>query len=367
MKTYLTLFLILLVQNTILINYAIAKNHLKKSQQNEDILIKQLFSSTQKAACESDPKVLQNKADEIQKKRQIKKAEEDKPFINTGKSDMWWVKPWGYGDSARLFDYLIPVLKDVFIKEAKETYEELKKISNKSTKKYPDPFDYMNFITKDMSEDQKNKMMSNWKLINPNYEKGIYENSINAVQLNKAIPIWKWNIDPTQSDYAKDYVKKFDADGDGRLNPRELILAIIEQNKEFLGRKGKQHLFNQTVNMLEAMFSFIDCDSAGFISAEQIWKKFKYLNRSSKKYNIYALKPELRTKAVNDFVLKSHESKNGLLNKTEFITGMLYGFWNRYTSEKAILTDESRSLTDLRWTDDGMADKEITEIITKKQ
>ena len=63
MKTYLTLFLILTVQTSFLLTHSTAKSssNLKKSNQNEDILVKQLFSAPSTSICSSDPKVAEAK------------------------------------------------------------------------------------------------------------------------------------------------------------------------------------------------------------------------------------------------------------------------------------------------------------------
>jgi len=61
------------------------------------------------------------------------------------------------------------------------------------------------------------------------------------------------------------------------------------------------------------------------------------------------LNEQLRTSAINDFVLKSHDSKNGLLTKEEFVSWVLFGFWNRQVEPTKVLEWDERSLLNLRW------------------
>jgi len=204
-----------------------------------------------------------------------------------------------------------------------------------------------------MSAAEKAKVLSNLKNINANYVKEIFDISVNAVQLHIAMKKWKWVIDSSLADYAQDFIMKYDANGDGRLSPRELILGAIDHNRTLYGSPNVKFLFEPLMFKLIAMFDFIDCSGKGYISAERIWTNIPNLQRgdgNANKYNIFGLNKTLRMTAINDFVLKTHDSKNGLLNMQEFISGILFGFWNRQTSNTLIVEDDSRSLINLRWT-----------------
>jgi len=315
----------------------------RKFSQAEEELMKQMFS-TPPTTCGGSGATTRSQI--------AAPAKKGKDFIKASKSELYWVKNWGFGNSAYLFDYLSPVFKVPFVNEAKKIYSELKAINNKKDGIYTDPFDYMNFITPEMSNAEKEKILSNLKNINSNYVKEIYDISINAVQLHYAMKKWKWVVDSTVADYAMDFLMKYDGDGDGRLNMREIILGVIDHNQSIIGNSGVKNAFEGIFFKINAMFTFIDCNGDGYVSAEEMWKNLKTLKRgdaNANKFNIFGLNEGLRTSAINDFVLKSHESKNGLLSKPEFVSGVLFGFWNRQIEPTKILDTDDRSLIKLRW------------------
>lgn len=380
MKTCQTMFYflstIILVSQFSIIASSKAQNLLKgaKSSQGEDLLVSQMFKGDSKEACSNDPAVAaanrskvaeQDKAENGSKKGK-KGGKDDKQYLRATKTDLWWVKSWGFGPSAYFFDYLNPVLKDTFVNDCQTILKELKAIPNDKFGSYKDPFDYSNFLNSEMTDEEKNKLLSNPALINSNYVKEIFENSINAVQLKVAMPKFKWFMDKSFDDPAKAFVQQYDSDGDGRLNPREIILGVIDYNKSILGTPSPKNLFGETMKKISAIYSFIDCNNDGFVSAEELWNNLKNLNRPVTGYNIYNIAPELRVVSVNDFILKSHEARTGLLNKTEFFTGILYGLWNRQITKKEILKDDSKSLASLRWQGNGQTDKILNQALKKK-
>lgn len=319
-------------------------NNLKKSrfsQQDED-LMKQLFTGAP-PKCKSPEALIDEAQEEAQKNKKAKL------FEKGTKSDLWWVKAWGYGPSAYLFDFLEPVMLNKFIEEGSKIYSDAKAIDNTRDGNYLDPFDYKNFISDDMSDAEKERFLNDYKLINSNYVKEIYDISINAVQLHKLMKDWKWITSPT-GDYSRVLVDNYDADGDGRLNVREFLLATIDYNRLNYGKSGIKNLFNESIGVLNAMFTFIDCNEDGYVSAEELWKNLKNLKRPvATDYNIFGANESFRITAVNDFFIKIFDSKNGLLNKTEFMAGILLGFWNRQTTSTQVVKDGSRSLIALRW------------------
>ena len=48
--------------------------------------------------------------------------------------------------------------------------------------------------------------------------------------------------------------------------------------------------------------------------------------------------------------------REAFLNKEEFRSGILLGYWDRQTEKDQILFDDSRNLKVLRWKDDNMVD-----------
>jgi len=311
----------------------------RKVSQTDEMLQKTLFT-TLPTKC----KPFEKELEEVQERKQ-----KEKMFVKGSKTDMWWVKPWGYGQSAYFYDYLQPVLMEPFLEEAKLIYESVKANDNKKHGLYTDPFDYALFISEDMSDAEKQKIMSNLKLVNANYVKEVFDISINAVQLHKSMKEWKWTRE-LKTDYSKDIIDLYDQDGDGRLNIREFILAVIDYNKKNQFDKDVKFQFNEMISICDAIFTFVDCDENGYVSTEELYNNMKNLKRPNKdEYNIYGANKEVRLTAVNDFMLKCHYSKNGLLTREEFTLCIFYGFWNRQTTSTKFLKDNSRNLADLRW------------------
>jgi hypothetical protein len=200
--------------------------------------------------------------------------------------------------------------------------------------------------------------MKDLKLLEKSYDPIIYRNSANTVQIMKAMKLFNWFIDPGMPDYAADFVTKFDINHDGRLNPKELLLGAILYNKAVLGSKKCNHCFTSIARRIGALFTYIDCGHTGFISADQMWKRFPELRRPTTQFNIfgYGNSENIRTNAINDFILKNERSKDAYVSKEEFVAGILLGVWDRQVNESGILEDESRNLKKLRWSDNNMTD-----------
>lgn len=361
---FLTLFLVCLISCFTYIKSSKASsgsNLRSLSNQTEDHFKKVLFDAAPQN-CKSPEDIQRDKEQTL-----LNNNKEIKQYIRAKKSDLWWVKSWGYGDSAYFYDYLEPVFLPKFIAEAKALYEALKAFDQNKDGNYEDPLDYNKFFTDGMSDAEKTKIKKNLALINENYVKEIYDASINAVQLNKAMKVWKWYTQRTTADYAMDFVQKYDADGDGRLNVREVTLGAIDYNKKNLANTAVKQVFNESATNLSAVFSFFDCDGDGFISAEDIWNKVRDLKRGDgeTRFNIFSTNQSLRVRSINDFMLKCHGSKNGLLNKSEFISCILLGFWNRQLEKTKVLTDGSRSMIGLRWSKDGQTDIAASKAVAK--
>jgi len=207
--------------------------------------------------------------------------------------------------------------------------------------------------------------MKNLKLLNKNYDPTIYNVSANAVQIHSAMVDWKGAVDFGKSDYAKSFIAEYDMNGDGRLNPRELILGAIDHNKHLFGMPGCTHCFEDVVKRLDAIFMFIDCDNDGIITAEDLWKNLPKLKRDSPQYNMFALGADagIRTASVNDFVLKNMSGRSGILTKVAFRNAIILGMWDRQTNFTNIIDDDSRTLKELRWKDDDMVDIKAFEYI----
>ena len=112
-------------------------------------------------------------------------------------------------------------------------------------------------------------------------------------------------------DYAKSFIKKYDMNGDGRLNPRELILGALDHNKHLFGSRICNHCFEYATKKIDAIFTYLDCNNDGIITAENLWNNLPRLKRASNEYNIFALGKNtgFRTDCVNDFVLKKQKNE----------------------------------------------------------
>ena len=313
---------------------------------------KKLFSGSREGTC----KKANAKKHALAK---IKKHAHRARGRHASKTKLPWVKPWGYGDAAYLFDFFDPVFKKYITDLMEESFSTLLSINNKDTKKYKDVFDIKKLIaSQPKGKKGKNKKVD-FKKLNKNYDPKIYANAINTVQINKAMKDWGWFIQPGLKDYAYDLVSRYDVDGDGRLNPREMMLANIWHNKDIVGKGKCMYCMAEIVRKLDAMFIFLDCTNAGALSVEDLWKKLPKLVRPDNRWNIFGINSNenIRTSALNDFCLKNGEAKQGFVTKKEFRTGILLGFWDRQTNRKEIIKDDSRSLKKLRWNKTGMVDR----------
>jgi len=226
------------------------------------------------------------------------------------KGKFGWVKNWGYGQSAYVFDFLDPILRPAMLQEFHNIYDSMMALSWEDTPEYKDPFDLKKLMSQSDAKMSK-KALNDLKVLNKNYDPAIYNISINAVQLRKAMIDWKWAVDFGLSDFAKSFIKRYDMNGDGRLNVRELILGSIEHNKHLFGSQTCTHCYDEISRKLDAIFMYLDCDNDGLLSAEDLWNNLSKLKRPSGEYNMFVLANDagIRTAAVNDFILKNMKNK----------------------------------------------------------
>jgi hypothetical protein len=112
------------------------------------------------------------------------------------------------------------------------------------------------------------------------------------------------------------------------------------------------------------LFYFIDCDADGFVNAENMWQGFKMLKRvEPQKYNIYncilpnSVNSEVRTNAMNDFILKNMKQANGFVNLDEWRRGFLLGYCDRNVDDlKVYFSDDTKCKKSERWSEDGVTD-----------
>jgi len=277
--------------------------------------------------------------------------------VGAASNKFYWVKEWGFGPVSYLFDYLDPVFKNDTVIEFKNIYDKVSKFSNEDLPEYQDSLNLAQQM-KNADYHVKYKYAKMLKEFNQKANSAHFGISINTVQLHKALPALGWKIQNDQGDYAKDFVLKYDIDGDGRLNARELVLGFIRENKANVAYKTCINCLKKTITKIDSMFEYFNCANTGFIDAEQMWNALPQLTRKSNKYNIFGIKNSLsiRTNAINDLVLKNMKVKEGFLSKDEFRQGILLGFWDRQTTQSGVIDGDSRNLKELRWSQDGMVD-----------
>ena len=241
--------------------------------------------------------------------------------------DPYTNEQYGYGQSAYFFDYIDSVLQEPITKTFTEIYSNalnIKATEMESPRVFQDP-----------------------------YEESIYRNSITKAQLSKLIKKWNWSTSKSPSDI----IKTYDYNNDGRLNPREFIIAMLTINENaMLSNSSCTNCMEEIVNSYLSPL-YHQCDPCGKdkITSEDIWSNFKYLNRNCSNYDIYkcSLK-DYRTSSVNDFILKS--GTKGTMTRKEFIRGILLGYWNRHTDYMKVVTGNRLTGKERRWIDEGKTD-----------
>jgi len=263
-----------------------------------------------------------------------------------------WIKKWGFNGSAYLFDFLEPVFKQDFIKEAQSIIKDISKIKKDDNEVYQDAFN-MKFIApkgNNLSSD------ADFKAISKSFSKTLHDLSVNTVQLNTIFNEWSW-FNSGDGDHAYDMVAKYDINGDGRLSYRELILANIWNNK----KRDDLYCYNcffLLAKKIAAMFAYLDCQGKGYLTSEDLWRKLPSLVRGTNQCNIFSISTNnsIRTDATNDFILKNGYTVDAGVTRNEFITGILLGFWDRIVQDDKIVLDDSMSMKTLRWANGGLAD-----------
>ncbi len=289
------------------------------------------------------------------------RAEEQRKFgsgdIVINESAFGWVRRWGFGPVAYLIDFFDSLFMDEIVKEFKEIHKAVMHESPENLPEYSDVFDFAGRIATAPPE-QQDALMRDLKKFEKTYDPVVFQLSANSVQIYKAMKEFKWFIDPGMADYASDFVSRFDMNHDGRLNPKELILGSIIYNKGILGSKKCNNCYTKIARRIGALFSYLDCGETGFITADQLWKGLPELRRPKAQCNIfgYGNSENIRTNAINDFILKNQKAKEAYISKDEFVSGILLGYWDRQCTENAILDNDSRSLKKLRWSNNLMVD-----------
>jgi Ca2+-binding EF-hand superfamily protein len=306
--------------------------------------------------------------DEDEKKDKKKKEDEgvDVPYPVPKRNP--WDKECGFGPVAYLFDFLDEVLKEKALAEFKKVIEAVKGIK---PEKDDDPYKLQAIVFglsnqangKPGSSESEEDLIKVMKKLRPNFDEGAWKNGFTMPVITAAIEKFGWKR-PNGEDWAQKTFDRFDFDGDGRISPRELILMSIILNKQdFMSGKCTANCYQELItSTYEPIFEFLDCDGDGLISAENMWKNFKDIKRSSNNCDIYACQmPSLlnkgyRTTACNDLILRNYEKVRGLLNHNEFYSGILLGFWDRQVDNSGVKDDNSMTGISDRWSSDYKKD-----------
>merc|ERR1711957_134536 len=212
------------------------------------------------------------------------------------------------------------------------------------------------------------------KSYNKNFDKDIWLNGVTPTQVFHIMNDWGWGMPGEDRDMndIKKIVDKYDFNGDGNLNPEEFTIFQIHQTIK-VGHQCAKNCFRGIIDkVLEPLFMYLDCDSDGYVNANNIWEGLKsvYRNKSTK-FNMFGcefpveLNKAYRTNCTNDLILKATYAADGFLNKDEFIKAIFTGFWERTTDTKSYSEANGETMEGLkaRWESNGTKDVECNKIL----
>lgn len=282
--------------------------------------------------------------------------------IPKSKHNKYEKRLYGWGPSAYLFDYLDPVISEPILTAFEKLWTEVKSQNVFPTEQdKEDPYTLKKIFN--MPDQPDEVLLARFQSLKPSFNQNVWKESATIPQLRQVARDWNYN--PTSADFAREIVDTYDYNGDGRLSPREFIIAYLNINRAVLGTKeckkdkdGKSietGCINEVVKtLLHPIFLRIDCaDYDDKVGAEEIWTVLAHLKRyqmdpttkqpktdaPENRFNIFDCKifgEQYHTTAVNDFVLKSQKTIDGYLNKLEFVRGILLGYWARKVDDVGV-------------------------------
>jgi Ca2+-binding EF-hand superfamily protein len=269
----------------------------------------------------------------------------------------------GYDASAWFFDFLDPLLMKPFFTEVDAIMKAIpQKPQETPGTPSTDPYTLQKILKKEGESAQL--LLEFGKAMGKGYIAANWNTYISTPQIDQILKTWGWdkfeNID--ESKQAKHFIDEYDSNGDHRLSTTEFVLAMILHNQKSLFESTCKNCLDVFLkDFLDPIFTFADCDKDGYVTTENLWKALKYLDRKTDegKYNMYKCLingQPLRTNSVNDFMLKCRGMKTGRVSRSEFVIGMLLGFWNRQTSDDKVEDGNELSQSSLRWKDEARKD-----------
>lgn len=296
------------------------------------------------------------------------------------KQNVW--EHHGHGSEAYLFDFLDVTLQKTVLPFLEATSKDAEQ-AKPSTTNDPYTLETLLFafsqgangnVTQDWQGNQvaKDSAKDDTALTKyiPGFSAAAWKKYISLPQLDTIIATWGW-AKPKRS--LQELVDRFDFDGDGRLNHAEVVLLSIVHNEKILGTpQCQKNCYDKFLSQIaDPFFGYFDCDADGFINAQDIWDGLRKLKRGNEgtKYDMYNCKlpgplhKELRTTGANDFVLKNSKAKSGMLNLSEFRTGLLLGYWGRQVNAAGVVTGDTQNHKAKRWSADGLTDLHCKDVL----
>lgn len=268
-------------------------------------------------------------------------------------------------DVAYVFDFFDPVIQKDIVKKFEKVY--LDAISMKLDNEFHSHNNYQinktnHHLLKDLSYKQERSL--------PVKVPG----EVTAGQLQSIIKEWGWtNPYPSTINFAERILRQYDSDKNGALNAEEfLTLSVLLNRHHRNSQRCSKHCYRSLFkSSIDPLFKLADEDGDKLLTAEELFNGMKRLSRQNlDQYNIYkcvtrntALPKFIHTSAMNGFVLKNYESKEGFVNIDEFRTGVLMGYINRQVYKNVLYQGDEKNQKNLRWRDNGTIDIQCEKIM----
>lgn len=276
---------------------------------------------------------------------------------------------YGFEDSAYLFDYLDLIFQKKISYTFKIFWEQVRLLPPKigifdpytpylQLKHYYNTQDQNSNVRIEMPKetDSDEDLIKLLAKIKPNFQPQDYRLGISIPKLALVYEKFRWPYSIGDPSYFKLVFDKYDFDGDGRLDAREFLFLTIWQNRDLMHSNSLLNPFNKLIKeLIDPIFEYTDCTGSNYIESSQIWNSLRELKRSSvlsdnEHFNIFNCELiNFRTNSVNDFVLKNSRENKGFLNKDEFTSGILLGYWDRQTRNNEIFLENEKNLKMTRW------------------